>query len=155
MKEQSPEPRFLIPNFELTGKTQIINSEETQTGKIKKSLLWNYVTSRTNFCGILGLISVFALAQTLGSLIDWWISYWTSHEEMRSFSSQTGANETHETDWYVGVYGILVAALVLVAFMRSFLFVHMMFKSSQKLHDGMFNGIVNVSKPPVMIIDYD
>lgn len=111
-------------------------------------------------------IGVFLLAQALASTMDWWISFWTAQEEMRTQEDQNtlgsfddtvfdivalSSNQTESnyeglgTDWCASIYGALMGFLIVVAIVRSVFFMELMFKSSQTLHDGMFNGIVAVS----------
>lgn len=88
------------------------------------------------------------MAQAAASGIDFFVSYWVNIEEARNISmNNTAIRETPQwsTEFCLYVYGGLIAAVFLIAFARSMLFYKLAMLSSQKLHDMLFNCVINAS----------
>lgn len=64
------------------------------------------------------------------------------------FLPENGTRSSHETtqsDWFASIYGGLVVALLVFAGAQSLASLKAGIRSSQRLHDGMFEGVVGVS----------
>lgn len=170
--EESPSPRNAIPPLQLANNPvkgePKMNIEEFSKTKVKGSLLWEYVKAGTNSYAAVSVFVIFILAQAIATFNDWWVSHWTAEEELRSNLSHVSTLGTHDgiefnivslplngtdhdssltgQDWYARVYGAVMGCLIVAGFVRTAVYVQIMFKSSQKLHDGMFMGIVKVMK---------
>lgn len=118
-----------------------LNVEESS--KAKRSLLWEYLVSGNNACLVLLFFGTLILAQVFGTVIDWWVAFWTEQEELKLNSTKELSQESLplETDWCAIIYGILMGCLILAGFVRVLLFLQLMFRSGQTLHNGMFKGI--------------
>ncbi|XP_017768861.1 PREDICTED: multidrug resistance-associated protein 4-like [Nicrophorus vespilloides] len=122
--------------------------EDSSRGKIKGSLFLKYIMAGGNCFFVMVVISLYVLAQTAASSVDYFVSYWTNIEEFR-YANLTNSDgelkEFLETDTYLYIYAGLIVALFLLALIRSLLFYKLVMKSSQKLHDSMFKSIVSTT----------
>lgn len=145
------------------------NVEESSKGKVQGSLFGNYLKSGSNPFVLSIILSLFVLTQAAASMIDWWVSYWTKQEEIRTFNKEnvpeqdivlaaksTGifqsileALENDDTplstQWCIIVQGSLLTVLFFFAITRSVTFFQSAVRSSQRLHDAMFKGVISVS----------
>lgn len=80
------------------------NVEESSKGKVKGSLFGIYLKSGSNFCVLSIVLTLFLLTQAAASVIDWWVSYWTAQEELRTWQKEQKvlnllANDTDFVDF--------------------------------------------------------
>lgn len=59
--------------------------EASSKGKVSGSIFGMYLTSGANWCVLLIIGALFLITQVLASGADYWVSYWTSQEELRQF----------------------------------------------------------------------
>ncbi|KAA8579516.1 hypothetical protein FQN60_006609 [Etheostoma spectabile] len=85
---------------------------------------------------------------------DWWLAHWADKQDKLTNSTiiQNGRNITAElnTDFYLGVFGGLTAAVIFFGFIRNIVLFSVLVKSAQSLHNRMFNSIL---KTPVHFFD--
>ncbi|CRK98089.1 CLUMA_CG011457, isoform A [Clunio marinus] len=76
------------------------NVEEMSKGKVKGNVMINYLKAGGNFCKIGFSMFLFGLTQTIASMSDFWVGYWTNQEEMRNVMLTTTRknNETFDYD---------------------------------------------------------
>lgn len=133
------------------------NVEEMSKGKVKGNVALNYLKSGGNLGKLSTAAFLFTLTQAIASTSDYWVGYWTQQETMRGLQSEVdnstlGLNSTaeasstsnllpSETLLYVG--GILIAALFIVAIVRSIFFYTITVGASRNLHKFAFNGIIS------------
>jgi ATP-binding cassette subfamily C (CFTR/MRP) protein 4 len=72
--------------------------------------------------------------QALSNVSDWSLANWVQLSP-----------EDRNSDSAIGLYGGLVAAFVVMAVIRAFVFFHRVVKSSQTLHDQMFKTVIATS----------
>ncbi|KAI2474163.1 ATP-binding cassette sub-family C member 4 [Diabrotica virgifera virgifera] len=58
--------------------------EESSKGKVFGSLLIQYFRKGANFCNVVMMLSLYVLVQVSGSLVDYFVSFWTSIEDARA-----------------------------------------------------------------------
>ncbi|KAG4077286.1 hypothetical protein HA402_009915 [Bradysia odoriphaga] len=136
--------------------------EASSKGQVKGSVSGTYFTSGANFFVLAVVFILFGLTQVLASGADYWVSFWTSQEELRTYYSnasnseaESSFNETEPidsnasslltTETLIYIHGGLMAALFTIALCRSLSFYTICVRASQKLHDFMFDGIISTS----------
>lgn len=109
--------------------------EASSKGQVKGSVSGTYFTSGANFLVLAVVLILFALTQALASGADYWVSFWTSQEELRTFYSnisdpeaESSFNETEQvdlndnglltTETLIYIHGGLMAALFTIALCR-------------------------------------
>jgi ABC-type multidrug transport system, ATPase and permease components len=140
-----------------------VNVEASSKGVLKHSVYIEYFRSGTNFCTVFIVTLMFLTAQTAASVTDWWMSYWTTQEELRprynnETSPQNGSlqdvvcNETEKyvieipsQDIYVYIYSGIVTVLFVVTIIRSFIFYTICMFCSSQLHKSMFKNVIHTS----------
>jgi ABC-type multidrug transport system fused ATPase/permease subunit len=142
-----------------------INVEASSKGKFKHSVYIEYFRSGANLCVVFVIGILFLLAQTAASVVDWWMAYWTTQEELRIFyeeqissgmwkgdnnsSPADGHNSKLEqmlsTHSYLYIYTSIVTTLFVVTIIRSFAFYKYCMRCSSSLHNSMFNSIIRTS----------
>ncbi|KAG5878881.1 hypothetical protein JTB14_005772 [Gonioctena quinquepunctata] len=145
---------------------QVKNLQETSSeGKVKGSLLINYLMAGSNiFCVCLTII-LFVACQLSGSGVDYFVSFWVDAEELRNvnvsdidnsnnsseFGSITKAASSSPfsllsmewpTETYLYIYGGGILTLFVIAMSRSVLFYKLAMLSSKKLHSIIFGSVV-------------
>lgn len=63
------------------------NLELSSKGAVKGSLIGNYFRYGSNICVVVFIFGLFVLTQFIVSVADFWVSYWTAQEELRTFLS--------------------------------------------------------------------
>lgn len=66
-------------------KEQAHQMEGTSKGTVKGSISWNYVKSSGTIILPFIVVVLYAVTQVAASFSDWWVSYFTEQEEMRTF----------------------------------------------------------------------
>lgn len=118
---------------------------------------------------------LFIVAQAAVCIADYWVSFWTSQEELRTHYEKQNSSEIIRkenvennttlpqllnetiainteyknllsTSTCIYIHGAVVIIIFIVGIIRSVGFYGMAMKASQNIHDKMFNGIINVSK---------
>jgi ABC-type multidrug transport system fused ATPase/permease subunit len=154
VEEKEPEKRVLPSNVEASSK-----------GTLKHSVYIEYFRSGANLCVVFVIGLMFLLAQTAASITDWWMAYWTTQEELRSFyekqislatqaidSNSTLEGEYHKnlqemlsTYTYLYIYTGIVVTLFTITIIRSFVFYKFCMRCSSNLHNSMFNSIIHTN----------
>lgn len=136
------------------------NAEEMSKGKVKGNVTINYLKCGGNMCKLPIAMFLFLLTQTIASLSDYWIGFWTQQEEIRraqalvdeinfnstlndTISDLTGATNLMSSETLVYVGGYLIGALFVVAIVRSIFFYTITVNASRNLHKLAFNGIIS------------
>ncbi|XP_062383443.1 multidrug resistance-associated protein 4 isoform X2 [Sardina pilchardus] len=135
-------------------------SEETRSeGTIPAGLYVKYMRAGANVVVLLGLILLSILAQVTYVLQDWWLAYWaTKQAELNTtvavtdgFShNSTSTPQELDLEFYLGIYAGLTGATLLFGLMRSLMCFKVLIRSTQKLHERMFNCIL---RTPVRFFD--
>ncbi|XP_031637635.1 multidrug resistance-associated protein 4-like, partial [Contarinia nasturtii] len=127
--------------------------EESSKGKIKGSLLLNYLKSSNIPCAIAILLTLFLMSQIILSVADIWVSHWIGIEEDRAYEikSTSARNLTSvdvvsdlwPTETYVLIYTGIMLLLIDISSLRGIIFSIVCTKASQNLHDNMFHGLIS------------
>ncbi|XP_055307782.1 ATP-binding cassette sub-family C member 4-like isoform X2 [Sitodiplosis mosellana] len=139
---------------ELNEKSEMVKElEASSKGKIKGSMLLNYLNSANMPCALMFMYALFISTQLSGSIADVWVSYWIRNEESRShllnyssssFNRTSSATDTNTwpTETYIFIYCGIIFSLILFAATRSATFCRVCIRASQNLHDTMFHGLI-------------
>ncbi|XP_055676611.1 ATP-binding cassette sub-family C member 4-like [Lutzomyia longipalpis] len=137
--------------------------EGTSKGTVKGPIFINYLKAGGNWAVLSIMFVLFLITQFMASGFDWFIAYWTSQEELRDLYNVTLdaqefilTNKTLQivdsevpyllsTETCLYIAGGMVISLFLFGLIRSLGFYSMCIKASQRLHDGMFNGIISTT----------
>lgn len=140
-----------------------VNVEASSKGTLKHSVYMEYFRSGANMCVVSIIGAMFLLAQTAASIIDWWMAYWVTQEELRTFyegqissATQTmsdnstfghehhsGLQEILSTHTYLYIYTGIVTTLFTITIIRSFAFYAFCMRCSSNLHNSMFSSIIH------------
>lgn len=128
------------------------NLEQSSKGKVKGSLFGNYLKAGAHPIFLFVILLLFCLTQFAASAADYWVSYWTSQEELRFYQANNiyitdGLTEPLtllSTEMCIYIHGGLVLTIFIVAIIRSVCFYSTAVNASQKMHDGSFAGIIRV-----------
>lgn len=66
-------------------KEQAHQMEGTSKGTVKGSVTWNYVKAGGSVVLPFIVVSLYLLTQAAASFTDWWVSYFTEQEELRTY----------------------------------------------------------------------
>ncbi|XP_016079635.1 PREDICTED: multidrug resistance-associated protein 4 [Miniopterus natalensis] len=141
------------PESQPVENVQVAVSEESRSeGKVGLKAYKNYFIAGAHWFIIIFLILVNIVAQVSYVLQDWWLSYWANEQSALNVTVNGKGNVTEKLDlnWYLGIYSGLTAATVVFGIARSLLVFHVLVKSSQSLHNKMFESIL---KAPVLFFD--
>ncbi|XP_055378030.1 ATP-binding cassette sub-family C member 4-like [Condylostylus longicornis] len=64
------------------------NLEQSSKGTVKGSLIGNYLRAGAHFVIVGFVLCLFLITQAAVSLADFWVSFWTSQEELRDYLNQ-------------------------------------------------------------------
>ncbi|ETV90240.1 hypothetical protein H310_14932 [Aphanomyces invadans] len=135
--ESSKNPPTLTPPPKLAIRGQLIGHEDRQKGTVTASTYNLYFTSSgRNGCVVASFIALFYTAsQTLVSLLDWFMSYWSNDPTLNT-STSTGW-------WYI----FLAVASVLTVYGRSLHVLVVAIACSRALHAKIFHAVVHAPVP--------
>jgi ATP-binding cassette subfamily C (CFTR/MRP) protein 4 len=121
--------------------------EESSKGKVRGSLFLQYLLAGGNFLFVTVVLMLYVIAQALASGVDFFVSFWVNIEEARNVTNATDISSTPDwsAEFCLYIYGGLIAALFIFALTRSMLFYKLAMLSSQKLHDALFNYVIDAS----------
>jgi len=142
-----------------------VNVEASSKGKLKQSIYIEYFKSGANLCVVFVIGSLFLLAQTVASITDWWMAYWTTQEQLRTFHEGQNWSERWKVDnnsalgnvdhfrfeqmpsthTYLYIYACIMTTLFVVTIIRSFSFYKYCMSCSSNLHNSMFNSIIHTN----------
>ncbi|KAL2081656.1 hypothetical protein ACEWY4_023509 [Coilia grayii] len=141
-----------------------VKEESRSEGTVAISLYVKYYRAGANMFVLLVLVLLNLLAHITYVLQDWWLAFWASKQEHLNVTQSilnghnatqpilNGHNATRQLDLdlYLGVYAGLTGAAVLFGFLRSLLFLGVLVRAAQALHNRMFSSIL---RTPVLFFD--
>lgn len=145
-----------------------MNLELSSKDKVPGSIFLRYLRAGGNSCVVFTIFALFLATQILASTFDWFVSFWTRQEELRTLyndqqkrllgaalnQSESMENSTairaeatveepmFSTETCLYIQGSLVIVLFLVGLCRSFSFYSLCIKASETLHSNMFAGLI-------------
>ncbi|CAG9860600.1 unnamed protein product [Phyllotreta striolata] len=124
----------------------LIVPEMRTTGSVDFANYKAYFRAGANFCGIVCMIILFLLAQVIASGGDFFLAQWVNVEELRYFKGSAesmGMYNNLSRDNFVLIYMILMIMTIVVAILRSLVYYSVCMRSSQRLHNKMFESVIH------------
>ena len=140
----SSEDGFLVENEEHLDQEEV--SELKTIAIYRKGVFWFYLKSVGNVWIIILTLALGFSYQTFLSGNDYFLSRWMNAEEAKSM--KIAVNDTFSEDiekqreWYIKVYGILLALVALSVTAFCFAFFEMCVRAAQGLHQSMFYAVI-------------
>lgn len=119
--------------------SMITPEEDRETGTVSFKLYWDYLTAGVHPIALAALLVIFILSQGIMVLPDLCLSFLTTLPQ---------DEQTNITN--VSIYASCVAAAVLLTTLRAYLFIQVLLRSSEKVHNNMATSIL---KAPVLFFD--
>ncbi|XP_043593268.1 probable multidrug resistance-associated protein lethal(2)03659 isoform X2 [Bombus pyrosoma] len=120
-------------------------AEARTKGKVSGKVYASYFKAGGNWCIVATIAMLCALAQTLASASDFFISQWVNMEEKYVNETKDGIVEDWRgpisRDVCMYVYTGLIVSTIIITLIRSVTFFSTCMRASTKLHDRMFRSI--------------
>ncbi|XP_031342698.1 probable multidrug resistance-associated protein lethal(2)03659 [Photinus pyralis] len=124
-----------------------IEKEQTSEGSVSYTVYRKYATANGFFCFAI-LTVLFLLTQVLLSSGPYFLTHWVNKAqigEMSTNASHTSEVLVHSKTMHIYIYSAITFACVVTVPLRSYLFFFSVLKSSQKLHNNMFNNVIGAT----------
>ncbi|XP_061760631.1 ATP-binding cassette sub-family C member 4-like [Nerophis ophidion] len=146
---------------QLTAENVHATMEETRAeGNVSNGIYIKYFTAHCHPLVLLAILLLSIVAEAAYIVQDWWLVFWANHSTNDTSNSTVGAFErginktaSHagtDLPFYLGIYSGLTAAAVILGYVRSLVIFHGLVKSTQTLHNRMFNAVL---RTPVYFFD--
>lgn len=120
-------------------------AEQRQTGKVTRSTYWAYISAGASSYGAFVLLLLFVAAQTneltCSVVLANWADVATEYPDQLYSNNTVGHNYRDEENEYMVLLGSLVASLVVVSFVRVFMYMKTLMLSSKNVHNSSFSGL--------------
>ncbi|GLG99917.1 Probable multidrug resistance-associated protein lethal(2)03659 [Gryllus bimaculatus] len=163
MKENSPAPEPASQTHMSKDKSTKVPSEEKEAqtlGVVAGQVYTGYFAAGGNWCVISTLFLLFIATQVAASGADYWITYWAKAEEHFHLNHTMSSNSKFENSTipvdiinyedeilsredYIFIYASIIAAVVILSLVRSFVFFRVCIRASQYLHNVMFRCVTH------------
>ncbi|XP_055606101.1 ATP-binding cassette sub-family C member 4-like isoform X1 [Uranotaenia lowii] len=126
--------------------------EKTGNDTPSRILFMNYLAGVESWIILAILAILFVLTQAIVSFADYWVGFWLSQEDRRTFLANSNAtiddseNVPLSTDICLYVQCAAIASIFLIALTRSFSFYKACNKAAQAIHDWTFRGLISSAK---------
>nr|XP_057941813.1 ATP-binding cassette sub-family C member 4-like isoform X2 [Doryrhamphus excisus] len=135
-----------------------VAEEARADGDVSADIYVRYFTAHCPPVALAAIVLLSVVAEVAYILQDWWLVLWASKEaasNSTAASDERGINGTAShgdarLGFYLGVYSGLTAAAVLLGYTRSLVIFHGLVRSTQTLHNRMFNAVL---RTPVSFFD--
>ncbi|CAI5465305.1 unnamed protein product [Closterium sp. Yama58-4] len=112
--------------------------EDRVEGQVTRATYCAYIKAGGGFLLFAGLLLAFMVAQTVRTLVDYWLGVWVDHK----YSLSSGL--------YVGIYAVLTAGAIVLSLLRAFWFTHAALAAARHMHHLM---AVHVLRSPLLFFD--
>ncbi|CAI7787292.1 unnamed protein product, partial [Closterium sp. NIES-54] len=112
--------------------------EDRVEGQVTRATYCAYIKAGGGFLLFAGLLLAFMVAQTVRTLVDFWLGVWVDHK----YSLSSGL--------YVGIYAVLTAGAIVLSLLRAFWFTHAALAAARHMHHLM---AVHVLRSPLLFFD--
>ncbi|CAI5958721.1 unnamed protein product [Closterium sp. NIES-65] len=112
--------------------------EDRVEGQVTRATYCAYIKAGGGFVLFAGLLLAFMVAQTVRTLVDYWLGVWVDHK----YSLSSGL--------YVGIYAVLTAGAIVLSLLRAFWFTHAALAAARHMHHLM---AVHVLRSPLLFFD--
>ncbi|XP_034942803.1 multidrug resistance-associated protein 4-like isoform X2 [Chelonus insularis] len=148
-----------------------IESEPMETGKISNKVYFKYFRSGESVISLICFISIYVISQVATSGADYWLTYWTNLESIKTClnNSQRACKYTKSqydalvntplftslpfldekgylhTTHAIYIYTVCIVTCIISIIWRSLYFMRICTNASQNLHDNMFINILQTT----------
>ncbi|XP_019716236.1 multidrug resistance-associated protein 4-like isoform X1 [Hippocampus comes] len=133
--------------------------ESRAEGNVSRDIYVKYFTAHCHPLTLLAILLLSVTAEVAYILQDWWLVVWAKDElnnntttavTVEKNANETGSLQDNGLPFYLGVYSGLTAAVVILGYARSLVIFHGLVRSTQTLHNRMFNAVL---RTPVLFFD--
>ncbi|XP_066143697.1 probable multidrug resistance-associated protein lethal(2)03659 isoform X2 [Euwallacea fornicatus] len=127
------------------------NKEGKAVGNIAKSVYGIYFQNGGHWCIFVSVFLLFCATQGIGSLFDYFTSWWVNANTIRQSNETESIKITIVQKFWLEymtdnlsavIYTVLIVSLTVLALSRALTFYRFAMKASTTLHNSMFNQIV-------------
>ncbi|XP_051908218.1 multidrug resistance-associated protein 4 isoform X1 [Hippocampus zosterae] len=124
-----------------------VAEESRAQGSIGLNIYIKYLQAGASVLVVVIALLLNILAQVAYIVQDWWLAYWAEEQGKLDMNSTMEHNVTQvdkelDLEFYLGIYGGLTAATIIFGFVRTLLMFNVLVRSTQALHNSMFNAIL-------------
>ncbi|XP_046623147.1 ATP-binding cassette subfamily C member 4-like isoform X4 [Neodiprion virginianus] len=164
----------MTKNCENIQDSRDVTEEKVERGVVSRQLIWKYFSAGGNLSSLIFITTIFIIGQLAISVTDYWVSYWTNQEAVRTKlqSYKSSANDTqyrngtvglqHEIDsssqsqWFdefgllnvipsIYIYAGFVISCIIFVTLRNMLFLRMCINASHNIHSEMFANLLQAT----------
>ncbi|XP_067116274.1 ATP-binding cassette sub-family C member 4-like isoform X2 [Osmerus mordax] len=121
-----------------------VAEESRLEGNIGFSAYVKYFQAGASLLLLLATVLLSVTAETAYVLQDWWLAYWAGEQDKlnATASVQNVRHEELDLRFYLGIYAGLTLSSVVFGFARNLVIFNILVRSTQTLHNRMFNAIL-------------
>ncbi|XP_060518772.1 probable multidrug resistance-associated protein lethal(2)03659 isoform X2 [Cylas formicarius] len=135
-----------------TDEEPVEEKEGKEEGTVSFNIYKAYISASGHWLTIVMLVITFIVAQTFGSLCDYYLTWWVNGEQLKE-EPTAGINILSPKFWLppltpvqrLAVYTMLISAVIVLTISRSLWFYRICMIASVTLHNEMFNKIVRAT----------
>ncbi|XP_077370470.1 ATP-binding cassette sub-family C member 4-like isoform X2 [Festucalex cinctus] len=135
-----------------------VEEESRAEGNVSKDIYVKYFTAHCHPLILFAILLLSVIAEAAYILQDWWLVFWAKDERnntsavvrVQESTNETGLHQDNSLPFYLGIYSGLTAAAVILGYARSLVIFHGLVRSTQTLHNRMFNAVL---RTPVRFFD--
>uniref|UniRef100_A0A8C9STI9 ATP binding cassette subfamily C member 12 n=1 Tax=Scleropages formosus TaxID=113540 RepID=A0A8C9STI9_SCLFO len=145
-QEKSPDMANGIDNPDK--KDQLVTQESSQEGSVTWRTYHQYCRATGGYFLLLPVALTFILLVGMTAFGNWWLSYWLdqgSGANISNASVEISSNISENPDlyFYQLVYCMAIVGMILFSVCKGYLFTKITLHASSKLHNKMFQKIIN------------
>ncbi|XP_046622338.1 ATP-binding cassette sub-family C member 4-like [Neodiprion virginianus] len=135
-----------------------VDEEEIVTGRMTSEVYKRYFLAGGNPCSLIFITATIIIAQVTANTSDYWLTYWTNQDSLRSVGNNTSCSnhtrhDDQETQWFdkygllrrnvaIYVYTAIIVTCVFFLLLRSIFCVRVCMNASCNLHNYMFENLL-------------
>ncbi|XP_061642245.1 ATP-binding cassette sub-family C member 4-like isoform X2 [Phyllopteryx taeniolatus] len=144
-------PESSVPDLLPVESAHTAQEEARAEGNVSKDIYVKYFTAHCHPLILLAILLLSVIAEAAYILQDWWLVFWAKDELNNTSTVVIVEKSTNQSSalyqgtnlpFYLGIYSGLTAAAVVFGFARCLVIFHGLVKSTQTLHNRMFNAVL-------------
>ncbi|XP_062997328.1 ATP-binding cassette sub-family C member 12-like isoform X2 [Elgaria multicarinata webbii] len=128
---------------------QLVQKEEKQEGAVTWKTYHAYIKASGGFLLWFFIVLLFVLMIGCSAFSNWWLSFWLKQGSGANCSLTQNATcsvgsitDNPQLQFYQLVYGMSIVSMVILSFIKGFVFTKTVLRASSTLHDTMFYKIL-------------
>ncbi|XP_063809426.1 ATP-binding cassette sub-family C member 5-like isoform X1 [Pseudophryne corroboree] len=129
--------------------SELMQAEEKGDGSVPWAVYGVYIKTAGGVCIVTMNIILFVVTTGSAAFSNWWLGYWIkqgngniSVTTINGTVSSGNMKDNPDLQFYIYIYAFSMVAVVLMRFMRGYVFVKSTLKSSTKLHELLFQKVL-------------